>query len=486
MNFKIESRILSIQNYPSVARHFEEMASKGWMIDRVILEHILIYKKIKPQELEFSIVPFQNESFFNRKTKEDISEYKNKNKEKGLDYAGRTSFLHIYYKEKAAQSTDIISDEREEFKIIEKASKFINFGNYLIFPLYLFLYTFIFKDIKTDIYIMKSAISQLLLIFMPFYLLMSVSNIISIKLFIKRNRANVYNRDKIEYSTSKFYFQKIIYIMGYIFTILLLSYLLYMFIVLKDKSTFVSIIPVSIGILVGTGFRFFVKPSKKLGDYKEIVFILVFIAAMILISIVVLPRMEDSLYSKVDVDRDKFKVMHIDDFYDGVETASVELSQDVSILIPRSYRYTAMDERTIYITSDYSKALNEDIAHELVNRYKINTEKEIDDWYDYSLEDYYYSGDIDTLGRKGISREELDSLKDENIDIFKSKAKDIMKERNIVEIDKALWNVDEGYYLDYEKDSIILRKAHEVWTLAGIDFSDEEIRKIVREKLRLN
>lgn len=486
MNFKIESRILNIENYPSVAKHFEEMASKGWMIERVILEHILIYKKIIPKELEFSIVPFQNESFFNRKTKEDISEYKNKNKEKGWDYAGRTSFLHIYYKEKDAQSTDIISDEREEFKIIEKASKFINFANYLLFPLYLFLYLFLFKNITTEIYIMKSAVAQLLFIFIPFSFLMSVTNLISTKLFIKRNRANVYNGEKIEYRNSKFCFQKIIYIMGYIFTILLISYLLYMFFFLKDKSTFVSIVPVSIGILVGTGFRFFVKPSKKLGDYKEIIFILVFIAALILINVVIFPIMENTLYSEVDVDRDKFKVMHIDDFYDGVETHSVELSQDISILVPKSYRYTAMDERTIYITSDYSKALNEDIAHELVNRYKINTEKEIDDWYDYPLEDYYYSGDINNLERKGPSREELDSLKDENIDIFKLKAKDIMKERNIIKIDNALWNVDEAYYLDYEKDAIVLRKADEVWTLAGMDFSDEEIRNIVRKKLRLN
>ena len=67
MNFRIENNFLDITNYPSIERHLEKMASKGWLINKIIQGNIFIYKKIIPQRLEFSITPYEIETLFTKK-----------------------------------------------------------------------------------------------------------------------------------------------------------------------------------------------------------------------------------------------------------------------------------------------------------------------------------------------------------------------------------------------------------------------------------
>lgn len=57
IEFKIEFNAVDIVNYIKIAKHLEEMASKGWLLDRIKFSGIFIYKKIEPSELNFSITP---------------------------------------------------------------------------------------------------------------------------------------------------------------------------------------------------------------------------------------------------------------------------------------------------------------------------------------------------------------------------------------------------------------------------------------------
>ena len=104
------------------------------------------------------------------------------------------------------------------------------------------------------------------------------------------------------------------------------------------------------------------------------------------------------------------------------------------------------------------------------------------------LENYYNNGALGDLEKQGIKKDELQSLKDkyDNQESFKIEARKIMRDRMIRKTDSSLWNTDEAYYLEYEKDAILLRKGNEVWLLSGVDFSGEETRGIIREKLKLD
>ena len=62
----------------------------------------------------------------------------------------------------------------------------------------------------------------------------------------------------------------------------------------------------------------------------------------------------------------------------------------------------------------------------------------------------------------------------------------IINERSIVKDIENLWKLDEVYFLNYEKTEIVIRNGKEVFYLEGLDFSDDEIIKIVKDKLNLS
>ena len=107
--------------------------------------------------------------------------------------------------------------------------------------------------------------------------------------------------------------------------------------------------------------------------------------------------------------------------------------------------------------------------------------------YGRRLEFYFNEGIYDDyLSQVGFKKEDFDNLKGKDIKEAVKSAQDIIKQRAIVEDKENLWNLDEVYFLDYNKMEIVLRKGKEVFYLEGKDFSDPKIIKIAKDKLRLN
>lgn len=75
MNFKIENSFLDISNYPLVEKHFEDMVSRGWMIDKITMGSLFIYKKIQPEELDFSISPYEVETVLKKRHGEILKSF---------------------------------------------------------------------------------------------------------------------------------------------------------------------------------------------------------------------------------------------------------------------------------------------------------------------------------------------------------------------------------------------------------------------------
>lgn len=80
----------------------------------------------------------------------------------------------------------------------------------------------------------------------------------------------------------------------------------------------------------------------------------------------------------------------------------------------------------------------------------------------------------------------IENYKVLSIDDFSEDSRKIIQEGSIVEDSEKLWNVDEVYFLNYEKTEMILRSGKEVFFLEGKDFSNPEIIRIVKDKLELN
>lgn len=490
MNFKIENIILNITNYPSVAEHLEDMASKGWILSKILWSHIFIYKRIEPRALDFSIYPYKNESILNKMSRKDLDYMRKKNQALGWTYSAKANNFQVYFKEKDEEAQDMIASEKEELRVLEGISKTLNVGIYFLLAISLLLLGFFGKNILNSIEFLKSGVTQILVLLLPLLALTSLIDLISMNKFLKKNRHNIDKGESLEYRSSKFYFHKISFLLSYLFMISVLVYVLYTVSSSKDYSILTSMIPVTVGLLAGSGYRFFIKPSKRFEDYKIIILVGVFIGVIVFINLVMPPifMSEDERWNtREEIDLKGDRVLEINDFIDKSEKNQVRFSRDISFLIPKSYEYINRSGTRYegeYVTTDYLKSLTESIAATVVNRYIGEAEDEIDMWTDYMLENYYYDGVyMDRLGEFGVSNDELLEMKKKDIDTYKENARALMKERAIVDADHKLWKVDEAYFLDYNKDEILLRKNKEVYVLYGMDFSQNENRKIAMDKL---
>lgn len=486
MNFKIEINILNIRNYPLLARHLEDMASRGWLIDRIILGNIFIYKKIEAENLDFSIMPYEVETTLNRKTKKELEEFQSVFEMTGWNYATKLNDLHIYFRDEDSQVIDIETDREEEFNTIEKIGKKQLKWNYITSPIILYLFWTISRELFRTTDGLKDGIGQIVGLFALTYIIFVINDIIKTKIFLKNNRKNIDMGKDMEFKDSNFYLEKIIF---YIHSLLMIAFIinsLYLAIVLKNKIISMALIPVMLSILLGLFYSRFIKTSKKSIRYKKTVFIVLMIAIFFIYVSISINNIDKLTLEASNRDIDSYRVLMANDFSDKALEERRDLWEDFSILLPKAYKFASRNEEYI-LSTEYSHALTKTMAKILVGRY-IEQEK---DWLillnsqelDYMLEDNQY---LQLLDSYGFKEEDFNSLRSLDKKEAKKRAEKLIQERAISKDEENLWKMDQVYFLSYDKDQIVLRDGKEVFYLEGLDFSDPEIIRRVKEKLDLD
>lgn len=487
MNFKIENNYLDVTNYPSIERHLANMANKGWLINKIIFGVIFIYKRIEPEKLDFSISPYEIETAFTRKSKEELDEFKSVCESVGWNYATRSFNFHIYFKEEGSEAIDIETDEEEEFSTIEHIAKKQIKGYYFQIPLFLFLSWTTLGLVATNIHSMKDGLAQIAALIVPIGTVLLIYSLFHIKRFLKINRKNIELGKSIEYSDFKYNPYKITFPVAFITIILSVIYILYSAIVFKNKILLIVFLPVLIGGIGGAIYRYFIKPSKKTLNYKKVVFVIIIVVAAIISINIGILNIANMVNNTDKPNVDGYKVLSVKDFTDEDFEEGGDLLRNTSILIPESYEYADFAGKPRYLRTEYSKALTEGLAGNLVNRYKNQAKNVFIGRYSREIELYFKEGIYDDyLLKAGLTKGDLDNLKDKDKKEALKVAKEIINEKSITEDKENLWNADEAYFLNYEKTEIVLRNGKEVFYLDGKDFTDIEIIKIAKEKLGLN
>ncbi len=492
MNFKIESNFIDITNYPIVEKHFEGMAAKGWLINKIIVGNIFIYKKIIPEALDFSISPYEVETEFNKKTKDEIAEFQSVCESVGWNYATKSYDLHIYFKEKGSDALDIQTDEEEEFRTIEKIGKKYIRGLYIQIPFFLFLCWTILGGLFTSIQPMKDGLQQILAPMLLINVIMIIIQLINVKRFLKKNRNNIEMGESIEFSKSKFLYFRFAFIMTFVFLIMFLVYTFYGAIVFKNKILLIALIPSTIGITIALVYRMVVKPSKLSLKAKKIGFALTLILGAIISTLIfgsVIGNL-DSLFSGVDKSSiDQYKVLSVSDFVDDIVEQNGDFMRQTSIIMPISYDYYSSYRKDIYesVKTEYAKALTEGLAKNLVKRYIRQAEIGLTGNYGREIKIYFQENLYDEylFEKAGITLEEFNNLREGDIKQSIKEVENKLKERSITSDTENLWNLDEVYFLNYDKTEIVIRQDKEVFNLEGYDFSDPDIIKIVKGRLGL-
>lgn len=491
MNVKIEIKYLNITNYPYVEEYLEDMASSGWLISKIILGSIFIFRKIEPQELEFSISPYEVETAFSRKSKEELIEFQSLCESVGWNYCTESYDLHIYFKKKGADALDIHTDEEEEFKLLEKIGKKQLKNYYFIVPFLLLALWLNCGKISSNIHSMKDGLSQIILPIIPIGLSLAIADWIHIGRFLDKNRKNMDLGKDIEYSDSRFYFYRFSFIATFIFTLVFMIYILYMFVFLKNKIAIIALLPILICIVIGQLYRIFIKPSKHSKGYKVGMYTVVVLAASILsisIGVINIGNLRN-IGNRNNLDGDKYKVLVSSDFND-IDSEEETMIEKTSILVPKSYDYTSRmrgKDGLEYLITNYSEALTEELANKLVRLYVEQAENGIVGRYHPDLEYYYAEGNIpeENLRNMGLTRSDFNELKEKKLEFAVDESIERIKERSITKADNILWNADEVYFLRYDKSEIVLRKGKEVFYLSGKDFSDADVISITKERLGL-
>lgn len=491
MNFKIENNYLHITNYPNIERHFEAMASKGWLINRIIASNIFIYKKIKPEALDFSISPYEVETEYTKKTKNELAEFQTVVESVGWNYATKSSNLHVYYKEKGAEALDIQTDEEEEFRILETIGKRYTKSLFIQIPLFLFLVFSNIRQLLIEVNGMRDAFPQLLSIMLPFTIVTLVVEAFNVNKFLKVNRTNIELGKSIEYSTSKFYINKLAFLATYISFPIFILYMLYGIIILKNKFLLVGMIPISLTLLIVAFYSIFIKPSKMSRKSKKKSFVATIVLS-VMIPIILFGFVIINLISGFNdgyvPNLEGYRVLSVNDFVNNTVAEDGDLRRQTSMLLPTSYEYYSHSNQIYESTkTEYSKALTEGLAIKLVKRYIKQAEtrierdrNELEIYFEEDIYNEYRFGE-----RAGISQEEFDILKEQDIKTSVETTIEKLKERAITKDSENLWKADEVYFLNYNKTEMVLRQGKEVFYIEGKDFSEPEIFKIVKEKLEL-
>lgn len=465
MNYKIDYNFLEISNTPSIEYYLEKRAREGWLIERIYLGSIFIFKKIEAAELEFSIQPYVLEN----------DEW---------NYVTESYDLHIFYKEYKSEALSYELEAKEEFEIIETIGQKRIQGNWLQIILFLIMAWFNLGGIYTSPDFLKDGAAQLILPFILTGLAVSIWEVIHMKRFLKMNRENIDAGKGIEYSDSMFLVPSTTFFFASILFVLVLLHFLFLGISSKSYVPFIFILVILSLFMFGKAYRFWKQMGKTTEEQKKMRWAGGTVA--VLIGLTFFSVYADSRTSK-NPNLEEYKVLTADTFEEDQLEQDGSLWHDFSLVIPKSYKYYYISTEDEYVETEYSKTIMKDFAKDLTKRY-INQKKiDYSNLYVDAIKLYFEEGTFNEyLTNIGINEGDLIRLKGLPQKEAEKTTYQIIEERSITKANTDLWNVDEAYFLSYMKDEILLRRGKEVFYLSGKDFTDATVIYKTMKKLALD
>lgn len=336
-------------------------------------------------------------------------------------------------------------------------------------------------------------------ILIPLFLISSIVEVVKTQKFLDRNKNNIKLSKEIEYKKSKDYFEKMIYFLSFIAVGTMTFYALYIGLFLKDTQALLAFIPLIICGTIGYISRIFVKPAKISSGSKFMIFLGSIAVVITIMYIFDAYKVDETIKKYNTLDAEDFRVLTSDTFGDKekiIDDYSSKLTKNSSVLVPQSYEYHYYTEEYGFISTEYSHALNEKLAKALVEGYIKQGRNQLeqytwnlgfllqeDDFY--AVEEYYDAVDEDyhkLLEGNGLNLEDFNSLDKTDLDKAEKKGLEIMKSKAISRDEENRWNLEEVYFLSYDKTAIVIREGKEVFYLEGKDFSDPEIIEIVKDR----
>ncbi len=123
--FKITNYKISFNNFSpfecaAAEEYFESMSEKGWKV-KSISDLFVIFEKMKPEKLNYSVDVFSGISIFDRKDSNAALEYREYCQSAGWDFICQRGSIQVFCSKSNYKTIPIHTDKTEKFKSIFKA-----------------------------------------------------------------------------------------------------------------------------------------------------------------------------------------------------------------------------------------------------------------------------------------------------------------------------------------------------------------------------
>ena len=115
-------RYLTYTDFGLVEKWYEDMAKKGWQIEKIILPFIHKFKRAEPEEVRYKISLAPNEGSFSAFSKEELEDFDQMAGSLGWQLVDRTFNLNIYRLDPGSPDS-LYNDGMEEIQVLNKGVK---------------------------------------------------------------------------------------------------------------------------------------------------------------------------------------------------------------------------------------------------------------------------------------------------------------------------------------------------------------------------
>lgn len=134
----LKTRYLTYTNFGLVEKWYEDMAKKGWQIEKIILPFIHKFKKAEPEDVRYKVSLAPNEGSFSAFSKDELRDFDEMAKDLGWHLVDRTFNMNIYKLDKGSQDS-LYNDDMDEIEILKKGIKGEIISLSTIFMVFVFL-----------------------------------------------------------------------------------------------------------------------------------------------------------------------------------------------------------------------------------------------------------------------------------------------------------------------------------------------------------
>lgn len=277
----LKARYLTYTNFGLVEKWYEDMAKKGWQIEKIILSFIHKFKKVEAEDVRYKVSIAPNEGSFSAFSKDELRDFDEMAKDYGWHLVDRSYNMNIYKLDEGSQDS-LYNDEKEEIEILNKGIK----GEIISLSTIFMVLVFLVFSITSRFFSRDIFYSNYLIFMGPAMILFFLYNTLALGdyiLFRKRNK-DVKSISEIKFS--KLTFSKAFVLMIYISIILIVLAFGSEFLLPNDGSSdrtiLISLLP---GLIMISFVYFYRKKIKamniKRGGKKFILFSMIFLISLI-------------------------------------------------------------------------------------------------------------------------------------------------------------------------------------------------------------